>query len=76
MYRCERSVLVERAAVIVAGYKPVGGCTLRQVYYRLVAEAVIPHTAPAYGVCPRVWPAPAAGRTPLTVRTGPGPPAA
>ncbi|MFK0142713.1 hypothetical protein [Streptomyces murinus] len=40
--------VVERAAVIVTGYDAVGGCTLRQVYYRLVAEAVIPHTAPAY----------------------------
>ncbi|MBQ0891119.1 hypothetical protein KBZ94_40465 [Streptomyces sp. RM72] len=40
--------VVDRAAVIVTGYDAVGGCTLRQVYYRLVAEAAIPHTAPAY----------------------------
>lgn len=39
---------MERAAVIVTGYDAVGGCTLRQVYYRLVAEAALPHTAPAY----------------------------
>lgn len=40
--------MVDRAAVIVSGYDAVGGCTLRQVYYRLVVEAVIPHTASAY----------------------------
>lgn len=39
---------MDRAAVIVTGYDAVGGCTLRQAYYRLVAEGLIPHTAPAY----------------------------
>lgn len=37
-----------RAADIVTGYDEVGGCTLRQAYYRLVVEGLIPHTAPAY----------------------------
>ncbi|MEV7581694.1 hypothetical protein [Streptomyces erythrochromogenes] len=37
-----------RAAGIVTGYDQVGGCTLRQAYYRLVVEGLIPHTAPTY----------------------------
>ncbi len=37
-----------RADGIVTGYDQVGGCTLRQAYYRLVVEGLIPHTAPTY----------------------------
>ncbi|MFD0271077.1 hypothetical protein ACFVGY_31595 [Streptomyces sp. NPDC127106] len=40
--------IVTRAADIVTGYDQVGGCTLRQAYYRLVVEGLIPHTAPTY----------------------------
>lgn len=39
---------MERAAEIVTGYDQVGGCTLRQIYYRLVSVGLIPHTAPTY----------------------------
>lgn len=39
---------MERAEALVAEYAPSGGCTLRQVYYRLVAEGRIPHTPPCY----------------------------
>ncbi|MES4908864.1 MULTISPECIES: hypothetical protein [unclassified Streptomyces] len=48
MSRLRWAVVVDRATVVVTGYDAVGGCILRQVYYRLVAEAVIPHTASAY----------------------------
>ena len=51
MYRCAQTPVAEhrdRAADIVTGYDRVGGCTLRQAYYRLVAEGLIPHTAPTY----------------------------
>ncbi|MFE7713180.1 hypothetical protein ACFU6I_47400 [Streptomyces sp. NPDC057486] len=39
---------VERAAAIVTSYDQTGGCSLRQRYYWLVAEGLIPHTAPTY----------------------------
>ncbi|MFE9999821.1 hypothetical protein [Streptomyces avermitilis] len=39
---------MDRAADIVTSYDEVGGCTLRQAYYRLVSEGLIPHTAPPY----------------------------
>ncbi|MFD5565857.1 hypothetical protein [Kitasatospora griseola] len=48
MSRLQWAGIVNRAAVIVTGYDAVGGCTLRQVYYRLVAEGLVPHTAPTY----------------------------
>lgn len=41
--RLQWARIVERAASIVTS-----GCTLRQVYYRLVSEGAIPHTPPAY----------------------------
>ncbi|MEU0670919.1 hypothetical protein ABZ508_34445 [Streptomyces lavendulocolor] len=48
MSRLQWARIVERAADIVASYDEVGGCTLRQAYYRLVAEGLIPHTPPTY----------------------------
>lgn len=51
MYRCAQTPVAEhrdRAADIVTSYDRVCGCTLRQAYYRLVAERLIPHTAPTY----------------------------
>ncbi|MEV6133074.1 hypothetical protein AB0M05_40850 [Streptomyces violaceusniger] len=39
---------MDRAADIVISYDEVGGCTLRQAYYRLVSAGLIPHTAPTY----------------------------
>ncbi|MBQ0855663.1 hypothetical protein J8N05_46755 (plasmid) [Streptomyces sp. BH-SS-21] len=48
MARLRWASIVERAAGIVAGYDEVGGCTLRQAYYRLVAEGLVPHTPSAY----------------------------
>ncbi|MGX1266875.1 hypothetical protein RKD18_000069 [Streptomyces phaeoluteigriseus] len=52
MYRMARErvlwpVVVDRARQIVVGYAPLK-ITLRQVMYRLVAEGVLPHTAPMY----------------------------
>ncbi|MFJ9596677.1 hypothetical protein ACIRS3_28485 [Streptomyces virginiae] len=40
--------IVARAAGNVTSCDHVGGCTLRQAYYRLVVEGLIPHTAPTY----------------------------
>ncbi|MGW3390484.1 hypothetical protein [Streptomyces cinereoruber] len=48
MPRLQWPSIVARAADIVTIYDQVGGCTLRQAYYRLVAEGLIPHTAPTY----------------------------
>ncbi|MGW6574928.1 hypothetical protein ACWGAN_22575 [Streptomyces sp. NPDC054945] len=48
MTRLQWPRIVARAADIVTSYDEVGGCTLRQAYYRLVVEGLIPHTAPAY----------------------------
>ncbi|MGW1272058.1 hypothetical protein [Streptomyces sp. NPDC002491] len=48
MSRLQWARIVERAADIVTSYDEVGGCTLRQAYYRLVAEGLIPHTPPTY----------------------------
>ncbi|UUA11581.1 MULTISPECIES: hypothetical protein [Streptomyces] len=48
MPRLQWPSIVERAADIVTSYDQVGGCTLRQAYYRLVSEGLIPHTAPTY----------------------------
>ncbi|MFE7267995.1 hypothetical protein ACFU9B_39325 [Streptomyces sp. NPDC057592] len=48
MPRLQWPSIVDRAADIVTSYDRVGGCTLRQVYYRLVSEGLIPHTAPTY----------------------------
>ncbi|MFE9121366.1 hypothetical protein [Streptomyces sp. NPDC007172] len=48
MGRLQWARIVERAASIVTRYQASGGCTLRQVYYRLVSEGAIPHTPPAY----------------------------
>ncbi|MEU2455722.1 hypothetical protein ABZ605_37255 [Streptomyces sp. NPDC012765] len=48
MTRLQWPRIVARAADIVTGYDEVGGCTLRQAYYRLVVEGLIPHTAPTY----------------------------
>ncbi|MGW1620513.1 hypothetical protein [Streptomyces sp. NPDC002172] len=48
MPRLQWPRIVDRAAGIVTSYDEVGGCTLRQAYYRLVSEGLIPHTAPTY----------------------------
>lgn len=48
MTRLQWARIVERAADIVTSYDEVGGCTLRQAYYRLVSEGLIPHTPPTY----------------------------
>ncbi|UUU37515.1 hypothetical protein [Streptomyces sp. NBC_00162] len=48
MTRLQWGRIVACAAQIVTSYDEVGGCTLRQAYYRLVVEALIPHTAPTY----------------------------
>ncbi|MGW8882218.1 hypothetical protein ACWGRV_38155 [Streptomyces sp. NPDC055663] len=48
MPRLQWPSIVDRAADIVTSYDRVGGCTLRQAYYRLVSEGRIPHTAPTY----------------------------
>ncbi|MFF8994496.1 hypothetical protein ACF09H_32145 [Streptomyces sp. NPDC014983] len=48
MTRLQWAHIVDRAADIVTSYDDVGGCTLRQAYYRLVSAGLIPHTAPTY----------------------------
>ncbi|MFF4180778.1 hypothetical protein [Streptomyces sp. NPDC001750] len=48
MPRFQWPSIVERAADIVISYDRGGGCTLRQAYYRLVSEGLIPRTAPTY----------------------------
>ncbi|MET9432286.1 MULTISPECIES: hypothetical protein [unclassified Streptomyces] len=47
MGRLHWSAIVDRARAIVTAYGELG-CTLRQVHYRLVAEGLIPNTAPTY----------------------------
>ncbi len=46
MTRLSWSPIVERAAEIVRGYQT--GVTLRQLFYRLVSEEVLPNTVNAY----------------------------
>ncbi|MFI9332656.1 hypothetical protein ACIGZJ_34625 [Kitasatospora sp. NPDC052868] len=46
MERTRWPEVVEQARLVVVGYG--GDCTLRQVYYKLITQAVIPHTASAY----------------------------